>query len=288
VGAGCTRARPGLDQALAAVRAGDTLVVPKLDRLARSVPDARAIGDSLAARGVKLSLGGEVYDPSDPMGKMFLSSAPGRKALGTANSNRVSSTNYNNLILLCPNHHTRVDKQERHYAESKLREIKTAHETWTSERRQSDRPIRVRDVTPGAPVVLQRITTASALMAVIGQSLAFQYSKPDDLSDDEFDLVGAFLQEMTDWMDLWSELGPAQQLSGERDTGRSLDQLRDAGFVVDAGIRAQVLEGGVGPPSRWKTAVLVIRRSDDDDPSADITDKQGTRDQSVSLPPRSR
>ena len=71
VGAGCTRARPGLDQALAAVRAGDTLVVPKLDRLARSVPDARAIGDSLAARGVKLSLGGQVYDPSDPMGKMF-------------------------------------------------------------------------------------------------------------------------------------------------------------------------------------------------------------------------
>jgi DNA invertase Pin-like site-specific DNA recombinase len=68
---GTTRNRPGLDQALAAVRAGDTLVVPKLDRLARSVPDARAIGDSLAARGVKLSLGGAVYDPTDPMGKMF-------------------------------------------------------------------------------------------------------------------------------------------------------------------------------------------------------------------------
>ena len=38
---GTTRARPDLDQALAAVRAGDTLLVPKLDRLARSVPDAR-------------------------------------------------------------------------------------------------------------------------------------------------------------------------------------------------------------------------------------------------------
>ena len=45
---GTNRARPGLDQALAAVRAGDTLVVPKLDRLARSVPDARDIGDTLA------------------------------------------------------------------------------------------------------------------------------------------------------------------------------------------------------------------------------------------------
>lgn len=35
---GTNRARPGLNQALAALRDGDTLVVPKLDRLARSVP----------------------------------------------------------------------------------------------------------------------------------------------------------------------------------------------------------------------------------------------------------
>jgi DNA invertase Pin-like site-specific DNA recombinase len=68
---GTNRARPGLDQALAAVRSGDTLVVPKLDRLARSVPDARAIADALIARGVKLALGASVYDPGDPMGKMF-------------------------------------------------------------------------------------------------------------------------------------------------------------------------------------------------------------------------
>ncbi len=68
---GTSRERPGLDQALAAVRAGDTLVVPKLDRLARSVPDARDIADSLVKRGVRLALGSSVYDPSDPMGKMF-------------------------------------------------------------------------------------------------------------------------------------------------------------------------------------------------------------------------
>src|SRR5713101_6936818 len=68
---GTTRARPGLDQALATVRPGDTLVVPKFDRLARSVPDARAIGDALTERGIKLSLGGQVYDPADPMGKVF-------------------------------------------------------------------------------------------------------------------------------------------------------------------------------------------------------------------------
>ena len=68
---GTARDRPGLDRALAAVRQGDTLVVAKLDRLARSVPDARAIADALRAKGVKLAIGNTVHDPDDPMGKMF-------------------------------------------------------------------------------------------------------------------------------------------------------------------------------------------------------------------------
>lgn len=53
------------------MREGDTLVVPKLDRLARSVPDARTIADQLQEKGIKLALGASVYDSSDPMGKMF-------------------------------------------------------------------------------------------------------------------------------------------------------------------------------------------------------------------------
>ena len=43
---GTNRDRPGLREALAACRAGDTLVVTKLDRLARSLPDARATAPS--------------------------------------------------------------------------------------------------------------------------------------------------------------------------------------------------------------------------------------------------
>ncbi|MBK5934270.1 DNA invertase Pin-like site-specific DNA recombinase [Rhodovulum imhoffii] len=68
---GTNRARSGLDQALAAVREEDTLVVPKLSRLARPVPDARDIADRLQERNVNFALGAWVYDPTDPMGKMF-------------------------------------------------------------------------------------------------------------------------------------------------------------------------------------------------------------------------
>src|SRR3954454_14060463 len=68
---GTNRARPGLREALAACRAGDTLVVTKLDRLARSVPDARDIVDELTRRGVRLNLGGSVHDPTDPVGRLL-------------------------------------------------------------------------------------------------------------------------------------------------------------------------------------------------------------------------
>jgi DNA invertase Pin-like site-specific DNA recombinase len=69
---GTNRDRPGLRLALAACRAGDTLVVTKLDRLARSLPDARDILDELTERNVKVSLGGSIHDPTDPVGRLLL------------------------------------------------------------------------------------------------------------------------------------------------------------------------------------------------------------------------
>jgi hypothetical protein len=68
---GTNRERPGRREALAACRAGDTLVVTKLDRLARSLPDARAIADELTTRQVSLSLGGSAYDPTDAVGRLL-------------------------------------------------------------------------------------------------------------------------------------------------------------------------------------------------------------------------
>jgi DNA invertase Pin-like site-specific DNA recombinase len=69
---GTSWARPGLDQALTAVRAGDTFTVTKLDRLARSVPDALDILTQFSERGVAFALGASVYDWNNPFARMFL------------------------------------------------------------------------------------------------------------------------------------------------------------------------------------------------------------------------
>jgi DNA invertase Pin-like site-specific DNA recombinase len=68
---GTNSARPGLDQALAAVQEGDTFVVTKLDRLAGSVPDALDLMTKLSRRGVKFAIGDRLYNWEDPSGRMF-------------------------------------------------------------------------------------------------------------------------------------------------------------------------------------------------------------------------
>ena len=46
-------------------------MVAKLDRLARSLRDAKDVIDELTVKGVKLSIGGSVHDPTDPVGRLL-------------------------------------------------------------------------------------------------------------------------------------------------------------------------------------------------------------------------
>jgi DNA invertase Pin-like site-specific DNA recombinase len=67
---GTNRDRPGLREALAACRAGDTLVVTNSTawpaRCATPAPSSRA-----HRRQVKISLGGAIHDPTDPVGRLL-------------------------------------------------------------------------------------------------------------------------------------------------------------------------------------------------------------------------
>lgn len=62
--------RPGLTAALDYVREGDTLVVPALDRLGRSLVDTINTLDSLRKRGIYVRALREGIDTSTPAGRM--------------------------------------------------------------------------------------------------------------------------------------------------------------------------------------------------------------------------
>lgn len=65
-------ARPGLEKLLTSLRPGDTVVVPSLDRLARSVRDACDIVDEIEAAGATLQILDLAVDTASPMGRFML------------------------------------------------------------------------------------------------------------------------------------------------------------------------------------------------------------------------
>ncbi|MHB8237726.1 MAG: recombinase family protein, partial [Acidithiobacillus ferrivorans] len=68
---GARAERPGLTQALGEIRAGDTLVVWKLDRLGRSVRNLIDLVSSLQARDVQFKSLTDAIDTGTPSGRFF-------------------------------------------------------------------------------------------------------------------------------------------------------------------------------------------------------------------------
>lgn len=68
---GATRDRPGLLAALSALRAGDVLIVWRLDRLGRSLRDLLALIDQLKAKGCGLRSLTEALDTSTAGGELI-------------------------------------------------------------------------------------------------------------------------------------------------------------------------------------------------------------------------
>ena len=64
--------RDGLRTVLAAVREGDKIIVPKLDRFARNAEETLRELRELTTLGVAFQFGKTVYDPADPFSKLFL------------------------------------------------------------------------------------------------------------------------------------------------------------------------------------------------------------------------
>src|SRR6476620_9259005 len=85
---GATAERPGLTQALAFVRPGDTLVVWRLDRLGRSLQHLITVIADLEQRQIGFRILTESIDTTTPGGKLIFTSLgrwPSSSAISSAN-----------------------------------------------------------------------------------------------------------------------------------------------------------------------------------------------------------
>ncbi len=181
---------------------------------------------------------------------------------------------YANLMLLCPSDHKIVDEQVLYYTEERLHALKREHEQWVEYRfSPTPPPISVRDPNAAKPIAFRHIDTGKELMRIASHKHAIHHDSPDPRSEEEAELMGAFVQSITDYNDIWDDIGPNGQMQAEFSITNDIAHLRDAGLAVYAAARNHVLEGGVGGSSPWPVAYLVIRRSDDDTIKDNSTDK---------------
>lgn len=158
---------------------------------------------------------------------------------------------YPNLILLCKTHHKLIDDQQTTYSAQDLRKTKLQHETWVRQSLSNENsgrtPVRIRSVE--SPAYLMRITTGSDLLAIVDGMHASSFTHDDLVSEDEVELIGAFLESLQDWGDLVPDFGAGQRVKLSFQLTKSIEELNEQGFLVFAARETQLMEGGVSNAS---------------------------------------
>jgi hypothetical protein len=85
-------------------------------------------------------------------------------------------------------------------------------------------------------------------------------SWPSGLSEDQHDLIAAFLDDLHDWGDVHSLEGSYQAgRHAAKDLNTRMANLNEAGLQVGARIRHLLLTGGVRDPMCWRELDIQIR-----------------------------
>jgi len=162
---------------------------------------------------------------------------------------------FDNLILLCRNHHKIVDDQVKKYAVEELRKAKASHE------RRVRSALSEETASSGRFPTAPRLISGKDITDVIGGSLLFDFDHDGVQSEKEADLVGGFLQEAQDCGDIWSDIESRGHVDAAYEMGLRLAELHEAGFWVFGRQQVRRVKFGDGPASDYPVAFLRVLKS---------------------------
>ena len=169
-----------------------------------------------------------------------------------------------NLMLLCRIHHKLVDDQGETYTADLLRSMKANHEKWVEHalKEEPEIPsIRIGRIKSEIPTELPVIQSGKELLnlAMGCHSSYMDYS--DDLDAGETDLVGGFIQNVSDWVDIADE--PIERIRAAKSLDDEIKVLNELGFMVFAAKEKQRVDGGISGASTWRVLHLAVKRGSD-------------------------
>jgi hypothetical protein len=162
---------------------------------------------------------------------------------------------YDNLILLCKVHHKLVDDQPETYPVERLREMKGRHERWVDEQL-------TRNSSSRKPhfALLPRINNGKELSILVAGSMAFLLDHDEPETAEEAELIGAFLQNVQDWGDIWSDMESSQHVQARFLMTKEIKELEAAGFLVFGTSEQHKMRSG-DQVFDWTVAIVTVVRA---------------------------
>lgn len=171
-----------------------------------------------------------------------------------------------NIILLCRVHHKMIDDQAETYTADILRYSKANHEKWVEEKLHEQPhvpPVRITRISSEIPKQLPVIQSGKELLNLAIGCHGAYHDYSDDLDEEETELVGGFIQNISDWGDIGDGLETIERIRAAKSIDDELAELKSRGFIVFAAREKQRMEGGVCPPSSFYVLHLSVRRESD-------------------------
>ena len=168
---------------------------------------------------------------------------------------------FDNLIILCKNHHRKIDELWETYTVDLLRTIKNLHENWVSQTLNSaDTKSKAR-----LPSLLPRLYKGKQIVDIILSAHAYQFDYDECKSEEESQFVSSFLQNTQDWGEVSGmsnfEIGQIVQLGF--DLNKEIEKLEERGFLI-FGERKRVRMKSANDEDLgiWNIATIVVMRKD--------------------------
>lgn len=168
---------------------------------------------------------------------------------------------YDNLILLCKNHHRIVDELWETYSIDLLRTVKINHENW------------IRTVIESAknksklnqPKLLPRLTTGKQIVDIICDTHVYQFDHCEFKTKEEANFVSCFLQNIQDWAEVigFGDFEIGRQIQLGYDLNKEIEELEEQGFFLFGERKpSRMTNANKDDLGVWDIAVLVVLRQD--------------------------
>jgi len=165
---------------------------------------------------------------------------------------------YENLILLCRNHHKEIDALTDTYTEELIRYIKQNHENWVSSTLNNS----IKNQKEKKARFLSRITSGKELLNILTDSHGYRTDYDEIENEEEADFIGGILQDLTDYGDISGMVEAYDKVKMGLQLKELIKRIEEKGYFLFAESNLERIKYSNGETDKWKVATILIRRKD--------------------------